>query len=384
MKVLPWGRARQEESSEEEEEEVAARLVPLPNPLHVSPTQASLRPAVPDFDRRRFLRELSRPGQELGLQEGEGAPPHDTPLVAAVPRARSDRRIRLARDLLRSLTEPSPPPPSSPPSPPLPSLYSPVAGLHSSSPLPAPRYVPHSGEVGERIDRILHLSRRTRSITEAVARGRLEEREVARGEELLAQAAESAADVRRVVRAGRRVERSEEGEVGEEDRMAEGVETVDTLEREVRGEGRPAKRPRTDQFAADLEEAVRRSLRAPPAAPRPGCSHWGAPAPAPPRSPPPAPPQGGPDYEEQYHVLYRSHRRLVEALQGSLECPVCMETIRTAPVPCCRNGHLICGVCVQRTFLCPTCRCSKARELVEKKSIIVREVQRGLGRSREV
>jgi len=138
--------------------------------------------------------------------------------------------------------------------------------------------------------------------------------------------------------------------------MAEVVETVDTLEREGRGEGRPAKRPRTDQFAADLEEAVRRSLRAPPAAPRPGCSHWGAPAPAPPRSPPPAPPQGGPDYEEQYHELYRSHRRLVEALQGSLECPVCMETIRTAPVPCCRNGHLICGVCVQRTFLCPTCR----------------------------
>merc|ERR1719209_1209733 len=100
MKVLPWGRARQEESSEEEEEEVATRLVPLPNPLHVSPTQASLRPTAPDFDRRRFLRELSRPGQELGLQEGEGEPPPDTP--PAAPRARSDRRIRLARDLLRS------------------------------------------------------------------------------------------------------------------------------------------------------------------------------------------------------------------------------------------------------------------------------------------
>ena len=35
---------------------------------------------------------------------------------------------------------------------------------------------------------------------------------------------------------------------------------------------------------------------------------------------------------------------------------VCMDTIRLAPVPCCRNGHLVCNTCVQRTLFCPTCR----------------------------
>ena len=95
------------------------------------------------------------------------------------------------------------------------------------------------------------------------------------------------------------------------------------------------------------------------AAPRPGCSHWDAPTPA-----TPAPTTSStstaasdtPDFEAQYNALFASHRRLVENLQSSLECPVCMETIREAPVPCCRSGHLICSVCVQRTFLCPTCR----------------------------
>ena len=105
---------------------------------------------------------------------------------------------------------------------------------------------------------------------------------------------------------------------------------------------------------------MRRSLQEQQAAPRPGCSHWDASTPtthAPPTtSSSSTAASDAPDFEAQYNALFASHRRLVENLQSSLECPVCMETIREAPVPCCRSGHLICSVCVQRTFLCPTCR----------------------------
>ena len=359
-KQLPWGRDRPgEDPSSEEEEEEEEELVRLnreqaPDPLHVSPTAASaavLRPSAPNFDQRRFLRELSRPSDQ-GEQPG--------PLLT--PRFACDRRIRLARDLLRSLTEPSPPPPPypglpSPPSPPVPSIYSPVQGLHISRPNPSPRYEPpHGIEVGNRIDRILELSRRTRTMAEVLERGGPIPRD-----EQLAQAAESAADVRRVLRAGRGIVGENAGNIGPRGRepdvpVAEG-------ERAEAEDNRPAKRARRDasggQYAADIEEAVRRSLQVQEAAPRPGCSHWDAPTPA-----TPAPTTSStstaasdtPDFEAQYNALFASHRRLVENLQSSLECPVCMETIREAPVPCCRSGHLICSVCVQRTFLCPTCR----------------------------
>lgn len=105
---------------------------------------------------------------------------------------------------------------------------------------------------------------------------------------------------------------------------------------------------------------MRRSLQEQQATPQPGCSHWDASTPtthAPPTtSSSSTAASDAPDFEAQYNALFASHRRLVENLQSSLECPVCMETIREAPVPCCRSGHLICSVCVQRTFLCPTCR----------------------------
>ena len=359
-KQLPWGRDRpgedpsSEEEEEEEEELVRLNRAQAPDPLHVSPTAtsaAALRPSAPNFDQRRFLRELSRPSDQ-GEQPG--------PLLT--PRFASDRRIRLARDLLRSLTEPSPPPPPypglpSPPSPPVPSIYSPVQGLHISRPNPSPRYEPpHGIEVGNRIDRILELSRRTRTMAEVLERGGPIPRD-----EQLAQAAESAADVRRVLRAGRGIvgENADTGPRGRDPEVpvAEG-------ERAEAEDSRPAKRARRDasggQYAADIEEAVRRSLQEHEAAPRPGCSHWDASTPA-----TPAPTTSSaattaasdtPDFEAQYNALFASHRRLVENLQSSLECPVCMETIREAPVPCCRSGHLICSVCVQRTFLCPTCR----------------------------
>lgn len=361
-KQLPWGRGRQgedassEEEEEEEEELVRLNRVQATDPLHVSPTASSLpslRPSAPNFDQRRFLRELSRPSDQ---EEQPG------PLLT--PRFASDRRIRLARDLLRSLTEPSPPPPPypglpSPPSPPVPSIYSPVQGLHISRPSPSPRYEPpHTVEVGNRIDRILELSRRTRTLAEGLDRGGQNPRD-----EQLAQAAESAADVRRVLRAGRGIVGGENvGDHGARGRESEVLGPVAEGERCNAEDARPAKRAKRDasegKYAADIEEAVRRSLREHEAAPRPGCSHWETSTPAPPATTTPSAPtlSDTPDFEAQYNALFASHRRLVENLQSSLECPVCMETIREAPVPCCRSGHLICSVCVQRTFLCPTCR----------------------------
>lgn len=125
------------------------------------------------------------------------------------------------------------------------------------------------------------------------------------------------------------------------------------------------------QFEADIAEALKRSLADQPAEPQPGCSHWEAGAgqaetdapqdvneeatageaavPKPPDNP-------GPNYEAMYRSLTTSHRKLVTELQSSLECPVCLDTIRTAPVQCCRNGHLICSLCITRTHICPTCR----------------------------
>jgi len=383
-KQLPWGRGRHgddpssEEEEEEEEELVRLNRSQAPDPLHVSPTASSvpaLRPSAPNFDQRRFLRELSRPGD---VQEEQPGPL----LTPPAPRVHSDRRIRLARDLLRSLTEPSPPPPPypglpSPPSPPVPSIYSPVQGLHLSRPNPSPRYEPpHTTEVGNRIDRILELSRRTRSLAEVLERGGGSASTSHSGtsiprDEQLAQAAESAADVRRVLRAGRGIvgegasgsgqptpTRGREPEQPRQD-------DLDLEERPRADDAQPTfKRARRDdhggQYAADIEEAMRRSLREQgqePATPRPGCSHWDAPTPAEaPATATPSTASEAPDFEAQYNALFASHRRLVENLQSSLECPVCMETIREAPVPCCRSGHLICSVCVQRTFLCPTCR----------------------------
>jgi len=136
------------------------------------------------------------------------------------------------------------------------------------------------------------------------------------------------------------------------------------------------------QFEADIAEALKRSLADQPSGPQPGCSHWDTPAqvesesannaennsseatadetsagtaPAPAATSKPAE-TAGPDYESLYRNLTTSHRKLVTELQSSLECPVCLDTIRTAPVQCCRNGHLICSLCITRTHICPTCR----------------------------
>ena len=46
----------------------------------------------------------------------------------------------------------------------------------------------------------------------------------------------------------------------------------------------------------------------------------------------------------------------VLSLKDKTECPVCWEIPRTAPVPVCPNGHIVCRRCRRAT--CPTCRAS--------------------------
>ena len=45
-----------------------------------------------------------------------------------------------------------------------------------------------------------------------------------------------------------------------------------------------------------------------------------------------------------------------EYLRDLLECPVCMETIKSVPVYQCTNGHVICKVCIEKLDNCPICR----------------------------
>ena len=45
-----------------------------------------------------------------------------------------------------------------------------------------------------------------------------------------------------------------------------------------------------------------------------------------------------------------------EYIRDLLECPVCMETIKSVPVYQCANGHVICKDCIEKLNNCPICR----------------------------
>ena len=250
-----------------------------------------------------------------------------------------------------------------------------------------------------RIDRILELSRRSER-----ERGEEAQPDLHRVRLLneIALEREHNNRIDRTLAAGRRsLERAQTLISRERDRAQESV--VNEFVRDsptptslaTTEEGPAAKRARLDssgggsgqsgQYEADIAEALKRSLldqqggsqtEPGPAQPQPGCSHWdnsantsgspsgvSTPTVAPPgpglsSSPPPpaAVAEPAPDYEGLYKELLTSNKKLVTELQSSLECPVCLETIREAPVQCCRNGHLICKVCIVRTQICPTCR----------------------------
>ena len=59
-------------------------------------------------------------------------------------------------------------------------------------------------------------------------------------------------------------------------------------------------------------------------------------------------------FRSQLDQMTRRYEDLVKKLRDKVECPVCFEIPRSAPVPVCPNGHVVCNTCVRET--CPTCR----------------------------
>ena len=45
-----------------------------------------------------------------------------------------------------------------------------------------------------------------------------------------------------------------------------------------------------------------------------------------------------------------------EYIKSLLECPVCIEPIKSAPIHQCTNGHLVCKDCITKMENCPICR----------------------------
>jgi len=60
------------------------------------------------------------------------------------------------------------------------------------------------------------------------------------------------------------------------------------------------------------------------------------------------------DVKKQLSLVTKKYEDLVKKLRDKVECPVCFEVPKSAPVPVCPNGHVVCMKCVRDT--CPTCR----------------------------
>jgi len=57
---------------------------------------------------------------------------------------------------------------------------------------------------------------------------------------------------------------------------------------------------------------------------------------------------------EELEKVQRKYHDLVKKLRDKVECPVCFDVPRKAPIPVCPNGHVVCVRCVRAE--CPTCR----------------------------
>lgn len=60
--------------------------------------------------------------------------------------------------------------------------------------------------------------------------------------------------------------------------------------------------------------------------------------------------------EDELKRAISTQDKLLKELSSSVECPVCYNVPRVAPVPCCSNGHVICQRCKAKLENCPTCR----------------------------
>ena len=62
-------------------------------------------------------------------------------------------------------------------------------------------------------------------------------------------------------------------------------------------------------------------------------------------------------------------------IRDLLECPVCMETIKSVPVYQCANGHVICTGCIEKLNNCPICRNNSALVRILKLENIVQRLE---------
>ena len=64
-----------------------------------------------------------------------------------------------------------------------------------------------------------------------------------------------------------------------------------------------------------------------------------------------------------------------EYIRDLLECPVCMDTIKSVPVYQCTNGHVICKDCIEKLNNCPICRNDSALVRILKLENIVQRLE---------
>ena len=69
--------------------------------------------------------------------------------------------------------------------------------------------------------------------------------------------------------------------------------------------------------------------------------------------------------ELQLSEQKREAETFLRELQESVECPVCFSIPRAPPVPCCQNGHVICGKCKEKV---------EVRNISSGQSALVRSV----------
>ena len=64
-----------------------------------------------------------------------------------------------------------------------------------------------------------------------------------------------------------------------------------------------------------------------------------------------------------------------EYIRDLLECPVCMELIKSVPVYQCANGHVICMDCIEKLNNCPICRNDSERRRSLKLEDIIQRLE---------
>ena len=62
-------------------------------------------------------------------------------------------------------------------------------------------------------------------------------------------------------------------------------------------------------------------------------------------------------------------------IRDLLECPVCMDTIKSVPIYQCANGHVICKDCIEKLNSCPICRNDSSLVRILKLENIVQRLE---------